>query len=272
MSDGLDRAWDEVGRWLPQLVGALVLLVLGLALAWLLGSLTRRLLAGLGADRLADRYGVHESLGRSEDTAPLSELAGRIVRVVLALVVIVAAISTLGIAGLEPTLNELLLYLPRIVAAVVLVAAGVVVGKLLGAWVERLAAQLAIEAPLGRIASATVIAVFALTAVAQLGVPTGLLMVLTGIVLVTVGLAAALAFGLGSRELARELGAGRYLSAAYALGDRIEVDAHEGEIVAFEQVAVVLRRPDGRLTRLPNHVLVESPVTTEPAEGQSATP
>ncbi len=262
MNAGLDRAWDEVGEWLPQLVGALALLVLGLALAWLAGLLTARLLAGVGVDRLASRYGVHESLGQSEGAPPISDVAGRVVRVVIALVVVVASVSTLGIGGIQPTLNELLLYVPRVLAALVLLAAGVVVGKLVGAWIARLATQLGIEAPLGRIASATLIAIFGLTALAQLGVPTGLLTVLATIVLVTVGLTAALAFGLGSRELARELGAGRYVTTAYALGDRIEVDAVEGEIVAFEQLAVVLRRPDGRTVRLPNHILVESAVTT----------
>jgi hypothetical protein len=37
----------------------------------------------------------------------------------------------------------------------------------------------------------------------------------------------------------------------------------EGEIVAFEQIAVVLRRTDGATTRIPNHMLVEGSVTTE---------
>lgn len=262
MNRALDSAWDEVGNWLPQLVGALALLFLGLGLAWLAGLLTARLLAGAGVDRLASRYGVHESIGRSEGTPAISDLAGRVVRVVIALVVVVGAVSTVGIGGVQPTLNELLLYVPRVLAALVLVAAGVVVGKLVGAWIERLATQLDIEAPLGRTACAVVIAVFGLTALAQLGVPTGLVTVLASVVLVTIGLTAALAFGLGSRELARELGAGRYITTAYSLGDRIEVDAVEGEIVAFEQVAVVLRRPDGHIVRLPNHMLVESAVTT----------
>ena len=264
MNDLLDRAEAGLGEWLPQLAGAVAILVLGLVLAWVLGNVTTRVLAALGVDRLADRLGVHEALGRTGGTPRVSLVVGRVVRIALALGVIVAAVSTLGIAGIQPSLNELLLYLPRLVAALVLLVAGVIVGKLIGAWVERLASQLAVEVPLGTIACRLVVGVFALTALAQLGIPTGPSILLGAIVLVTIGVTAALAFGLGGRDVARELSAGRYVSSSFALGQRIEVGDVEGRIVAFEQVALVMRRADGMIVRIPNHLLVESIVTTDP--------
>ena len=260
-----DTAKTELGEWLPQLVGALAILVFGLAFAWILGVLTTRILRAVGVDRLAHRFGIHDSLGRPGSTPAVSVLAGRVVRIALALVVIVAAISALGIGGIEPALNALLLYVPRVVAALVLLAAGVVVGKMVGHWVDGLATQLDLGVPLGRIASAAVFGVFALTALDQLGVPTDLTIVLGAIVLGVAGLTAALAFGLGGRDLARELSAGRYVAASYELGDRIEVDAVNGEIVAFEPVVVVVQRDDGRTARIPNHVLLHSVVTREQA-------
>jgi len=263
VSDVFDTAKMELGEWLPQLVGALALLVIGVACAWILGALTTRVLRAVGADRLADRFGVHESFGRPDSTPAVSVLVGRVVRIALALVVIVAAISTLGIGGIEPALNALLLYLPRIVAALVLLAVGVVVGKMVGHWIDGLATQLDLGVPLGRIAYAVVFGIFALTAFEQLGVPTDLTIVLGAIVLGVAGLTAALAFGLGGRDLARELSAGRYVAASYELGDRIEVDMVHGEIVAFEPVVVVVRRDDGRTARIPNHVLLHSVVTHE---------
>lgn len=265
MTDILDRAEAGLGDWLPQLAGAVAILVLGLVLAWILGNLTTRLLAGVGLDRVAARLGVHEALGRTGHAPAASLVVGRVVRIVLALVVVVAAVSTLGIAGIEPSLNQLLLYLPRLIAALVLLAAGFVVGKLIGTWVDRLARQLAVEAPLGSIACALVIGIFVLTALAQLGVPTGIAVVLGGIALLVVGLTAALAFGLGGRDVARELSAGRYVSSSFALGERISVDSIEGEIVGFEAVVVILQRADGRIVRIPNHVLLHSVVTTDRA-------
>ena len=271
MSDVFDTAKTELGQWLPHLVGALAILVLGLAVAWILGALTTRLLAALGADRLAQRLGVHESLGRPGTTPAVSSIAGRVVRVALALVVVVAAISALGIGGIQPALNALLLYVPRVIAALVLLAAGVVVGKTVGRWIDGLGTQLDVGVPLGRIASAIVIGIFALTALDQLGVPTDVTIVLGAIVLGVAGLTAALAFGLGGRDLARELSAGRYVASSYALGDTIEVDSVQGEIVAFEPVVVVVRRDDGRTARIPNHVLLHSVVLRDGLDESAGT-
>lgn len=266
MTSIVDRAEAEFGEWLPQLAGALAILLLGLVFAWVLGAVTTRLLAAVGLDRLAERYGVHEALGRADPTPSVSLLAGRVVRLAVALAVVVAAVSALGIGGLEPALNELLLYVPRIVAAIVLVAVGILVGELIGRWVGRLATQLGLGGSLARAASWVVVGVFVLTALDQLGVPTEVVVVLGAILLAVAGLTAALAFGLGGRELAHELSAGRYVTSSYGLGDRIEVDAVRGAIVAFEPLVVVVHAEDGRLVRVPNGMLLRSVVTLEPSE------
>ena len=195
MSEIWRQAEAELGEWLPHFVGALAILVFGLLLAWLLGRTTGRVLRIAGVDRLASRHGIHEALGRSEGTPPISALVGRTVQIAVGLLVVVAAVLTLGIGGIEPALNELLLYVPRVVAALVLVAAGIVAGRLLGGWVERLTTQLGAEIQIGRIASSATIGVFTLTALALLGVPIELLIALGAIVLATIGLTTALAFG-----------------------------------------------------------------------------
>ena len=83
------------------------------------------------------------------------------------------------------------------------------------------------------------------------------------------GLTTALAFGLGGRDVARELRAGRYVASSFSLGERIEVDTLQGEIIALEPAVVVVRRDDGRLVRIPNHLMLRSIVTTgaEPSLG-----
>jgi len=263
MSESFDRAEAELGEWLPQLAGAIAILVLGLLLAWALGRLTVRLLAAAGIDKIAARHGVHEALGRPDRAPALSLVAGQLVRIVLSLVVLVAAISTLGIAGIQPALNELLLYVPRIVAALVLIAAGFFVGRLVVGPVDRLTTQLAIDAPLGRIAFVLVVGLFGATALAQLGIPTIILVVFGSILLVTAGLTTALAFGLGGRDVARELSAGRYVTSSFELGQRVSLDAVDGEIVAFDSIVVVVRRADGGMIRIPNHVLLHSIVATD---------
>ena len=186
---------------------------------------------------------------------------GRAVRITLSVVVLVASLSLLGLAALTASLNEAVLFLPRLFVAVALVLVGFVVADFVGDRVDRLADQMALGAPLGSVARVLVLALVTLTALAQLSVPTAILSALVGIVLVAGAFTLALAFGLGSRDVARELSAGRYVGASFEIGQVISVDRIRGEIVALESAATVVRTDTGETVRVPNHLLLESVVT-----------
>jgi len=259
----LDRAAATLGEALPRIGGALLLLVIGLIAARVLARLARRALEALGADGLADRFGVHDVLARVGIERPLSRLVGRIVRIVLTVVVIFAAVSLLGLGALSASLNAVVLFLPRVLVAFALVVVGAIVSQLVGDWVDRLGRQMGVDGPVGRIVQVAIFVVFLLTAVAQIGVSTEFLTLLVAIVFVAVALTVALAFGLGSREIARQVSAGRYVGGSYRIGQTIAVEGIRGEIVALESAATVLRSDDGNTLRVPNHLLLESVVAVD---------
>ena len=257
-----ERASASLGESLPRLGGALLLLVAGLAFAWVLGRLAGRALRAVGVDDLGERFRIHDALERIGLERSLSRLVGRAVRITLSVVVIMASLSLLGLAALSASLNEAVLFVPKLLVALALVLAGIVVGEFVRGRVDRLATQMAIGGPVGRAAELLVVALFVLTALAQLSIPTAVLTALVGIGLVAAVLTVALAFGLGSREVAREISAGRYVSGSFAVGQTIGLDgAVRGEIVALESAATILRTEDGLTVRVPNHLLVESVVT-----------
>jgi small-conductance mechanosensitive channel len=265
-----DRAAGELGESLPRIAGAIVLLVLGLIAARIAGSIIGRTLHGFGIDALADKYNVHATIGRAGIQPPVSRLLARIARLVLSLVVVVAAISLLGLAGVNVALNEALLFIPKLLAAVVIAIAGIIVGELIGRWVDGVARQLAIDAPAGRVAQAVVVALFLLTALAQIGVPTQVLAFLVGIVLLAGALTLTLAFGLGGRDVAKHVSAGRYVQSAFELGQEISLGELRAEIVAFEAATTVLRTSSGDIARVPNHVLIDSIVLVHPAQQRAS--
>jgi small-conductance mechanosensitive channel len=261
----LDNAQDELGGFLPRLGGALVLLIVGLLVAALLGRLARRALEGVGVDTLAERWGVARVLERAGLGRSFSRLLGRVLRIALSLVVIFAALSLTGLQFLSDALNEAVLFLPSVLAAGALLLAGVVLGGLAREWVDRMAYQMDLPVPLGRIAQVAVIAVFAITAAAQVAISTAILMVLVALLLATAGTTFALAFGLGGRDVARELSAGRYLRTAYQTGQVISFGDVRGRIESIETAATVLRTEEGTV-RVPNHMLLGSVVTVHEAD------
>ena len=86
-------------------------------------------------------------------------------------------------------------------------------------------------------------------------------MILVGILVAAAAAMFALAFGLGGRELARSLSAGRYVSHAFEVGQDITIGDVRGRITAIESASTVLDGGVGDTLRFPNHMLLEAIVT-----------
>ena len=120
--------------------------------------------------------------------------------------------------------------------------------------------------PLGQLAQISTLAIFALMAAAQIGVSADILFIVIAILLAAAAGTFALAFGLGGREVARALNAGRFVRGAFQVGQTISVGQIRGTIVAIEPEATVIGTGD-RLVRVPNNLLLESMVTIHGTAG-----
>jgi len=191
----------------------------------------------------------------------LPRLAGALVL----LVVVFAALSLLGLQFLSASLNAGILFLPRVLVAIVLLLAGVVLAQLARRQVDRLAEQMDLPGPLGVLAEVTVLAVFGVTALAHLGVPVSVLLLIVAIVLSGVALTFALAFGIGGQAMAREVSARRYVEGAYSVGQDISLGDVRGTIAAIEATSTILETVGGDRLRVPNSQIVGSIITVHTA-------
>ncbi len=128
MATVIDRAGDQLGDFLPRLAGALILLVVGLLFAIVLGRITRTLLIRAGFDRFAERSGTSQLLSQAGLGDSLAALAGTAVRLTIVVIATFAALTLLGLGLLSDSLNEGIVYIPRLLAALALVLVGVVLG------------------------------------------------------------------------------------------------------------------------------------------------
>ena len=196
-------------------------------------------------------------LGRS-----LAHVIGAAVRISLSVVVLFAVLSLLGLQFLSESLNQGVLFLPKILAALALLLLGVVLAALARDRVEHTATQWDLPVPLGPVVQVIILAVFVITAAAQLTISIALLMILVAVALLAVAAPFALAFGLGGRDVARSLSAGRYVRGSFSEGQVIRVGDTSGRIERIEATATVLRE-GARTIRVPNHLLVEQTVVIE---------
>lgn len=257
----LGQAGQQLGAFLPRLGGALALLLIGLLITRLLARLLRRALQAAGVDRLADRGGVTPVLQASGLGASLADLIARVIRIFLAIIVVFAALSLLGLQFLSASLNQAILALPRLFIAATLVLAGIVVAGAVRRRADRLTYQLDFPVPLGQLSQVAVLAVFIIIAAAELGISTTLLIVLIGVLLAAVSGTFTLAFGFGSREVARALSAGRYLRHDYRVGQEIAFGNVRGRITRIHSTSTMLDTGNGSSIRVPNQLLMDSIVT-----------
>jgi hypothetical protein len=263
----LDQAGSQLGGFLPRLGGALLLLVVGLLGARLVARLVGKALHGAGLDTAADRVGTGRILSRAGLGDSLSHLLAVGVRLGITAVTIFAALSLLGLQFLSESLNQAVLFLPKLAAAAALLLAGAVAGGIVRERLDRMGREMDVGLPLGRVAQITVFSVFAITAAAQVAVSTALLMVLVGIVLAAAAATVAIAFGLGGQHVAREFSAGRYLRGSYAEGQEISFDQLRGRIVTLDSTSIVLETVAGDRVRVPNHALFSAYVTLHDDSG-----
>jgi small-conductance mechanosensitive channel len=257
----LSQAGDELGNFLPHLVGAIALLLIGIVIVRLLARALIRALKAVGLDEQANRAGVNRVLERAGLGSSLAVVIGRAIRIALEIVVVFAALSLLGLAFLSDSLNKGIQELPKLLIAAALLLAGVVLAGYARERGDRISEQMDLPVPVGRIAQVTVLAIFAVIALAQIAVSTIVLLLLVGILLAGATATLAIAFGLGARDVARALSAGRYLRQNYDVGQEIGFAGVRGEVISIDSTSITLHAADGTSLRVPNHLLLENVVT-----------
>ncbi|MCW3006739.1 MAG: transporter [Solirubrobacterales bacterium] len=262
-SNVLDRAGETLGAALPRILGAFILLVVGILLAQLVGRLVGRALHAAGVDRAAENVGVPGILQRAGLPAEISKVTAIAIRLALTLTVIFAALSLLGLQFLSQSLNQAVLFVPKLLLALALVLVGLVLGSIVRDRVDRASVQMDLPVPLGAVAQIVVVTIFLITAAAQVTISIALLMVLLAIVLAGAVATIALAFGLGGQQVARALSAGRYVRNAHPVGQRIRFGEFTGTVQHVDGTAAVLLTQSGETIRVPNNVLIESIVIIE---------
>jgi hypothetical protein len=189
---------------IPKVLGFLIILIIGWFIAAALAKAVSSLLRAVKFNDLAQRAGLSEFVQKMGLHTDAAGFVAMIAKWFVRLIVLVSAFDALGLPAVSQVLQQLLLWLPNLVVALV----ALVIGGLAANAVSRLVRGAAAEASLGNpdlLASIARIAVWAFAiviAVNQIGIATALINTLFMAVVGAVALALGLAFGLGGRETA----------------------------------------------------------------------
>ena len=191
----------------PRLIGFLLILLIGWFIAGLLRTAAAALLRTVKFNELAERAGISSFVKQMGVNTDASGLLADIVKWFIRLIALVVAFDALGLPAVSQLLQQLLLFLPNVVVAIViLVIAGLAAGAL-GNLVRGATSQAGFNNPdlLANVARVIVWGFGIIIAVNQLGIAATLVnTILIGFV-GAVALALGLSFGLGGREVASKI-------------------------------------------------------------------
>jgi hypothetical protein len=198
--------------FLPALVGAILILVLGWIVAGLLATLVERVLKTIGFERAAQSTGISGFIQRSGSSWTASAIVAEIVKWFVRLIAIQAAASILGLDQISQIINAILLWLPNLVVAIAIIVIGALIARFVSGLVRGSTSQMGFTNPdlLASVAYYAILVFAVIAAVDQLGIAETVVNTLFIGLVATVVLAAGLAFGLGGQQTAAQITAGWY--------------------------------------------------------------
>jgi len=204
--DAFARFAEKFGRFLPNLLALITILIVGIVLACLLRFVVQLILAAVRFDNLSERWGLSLALSRGGWNKPASNLICRVVFWLVIFFSLIMGISALGLEATSSAIANVFLYLPQALAAIIILVAG----YLLAVFLSRASLVAAVNAHIrsaqyiSRAVRILVLFSAISMAVVQLGIAREVVVAAFSIFFGGLILALALAFGLGGRDLARD--------------------------------------------------------------------
>lgn len=257
---------DRIATLAPNLLGALLLLLVGWLLAKLLRALSHRLLQWsdsalerlLGPGRAA-RLRVGRSAG----------LLGAVVFWAVMLFFIATATQLLGLDTFTAWIARMLEHLPALLAGVLIIGGGYLLSRFVADLVQEASAlPVAQRGVAARAAQVTILAGAVLVGADQMGVKVTFLAIFAGAVAAAVAGGAVIAVSLGARQHVANLIGAQHLRQGYAPGQSIRVGGIEGRILEINSQGVLLESEQGRIS-VPGHLFSEQPVVLLAARAEA---
>lgn len=201
------QVWTQFISFVPELLGAVIIFIIGLIVASVFGALVERILGSLKVDKALARLGIEEYLERAGLRLNSGKFLGQTVYWFLIITFLLASSDILGFLALSGFLGKVLLYIPQVIVAILIMLVTIVVANFLRKVVKAsvMSAKLHAANSLGALTWWSVLIFGLITALSQLGIDVTILRTLVTGVIAMFALAGGIAFGLGGKEYASHL-------------------------------------------------------------------
>lgn len=207
VNDAMSDVLNRLANFIPNLVGAVIILIIGWLIAVLFEQVVDRVLRMLNAQRLFERARVEELVNKTGSKRDTVGLLSGLIKWIVYLATFLAAADVLQLSVVSDFLSQILAYTPRVVAAVAIALVGGILAQFLSEVVRGAvsAASLGYAGFLSGLTRWSIWIFAIIAAFSQLGVASQILEnIITGLI-AALAIAVGLAFGLGGQRTAADL-------------------------------------------------------------------
>jgi len=197
----------RVAGFLPTLIGVFIILIVGWIVAGILKGVVVKLLKLIQLDTASEKSGLGDVLRRGGIRHTLAELVGVLIYWLVMLLVFMTALNALGMTVAASLLDKVILYIPNVIAAMFILALGIFFSSMIGTVVRTASSNAGVPQSkfLGQLTQIVIMIFAVVITLEQLNIASSILNLTINIVLASLGLAVAIAVGLGSKDIAGKL-------------------------------------------------------------------
>jgi hypothetical protein len=244
----LSNAVSKIIAYIPKLLTAAIVLIIGWLTARLLRAIIVRLVRGL--DGLWHKFIVRKDLAEVQSRYPPTKVIGEISFWLIILFFSSIAADILGLTQFVSWISQVVSFFPLLIAGLVIIVAGIIISSLVRDLVASAASSAGAPQAelLGRITQFIILIIAIVIGVDQIGIDITFLSIIAAILLSTTLGAVAIAFGIGARKHVENIIAGHTVRQRYRQGDTVRIRDIEGKIIKLNSTGIVIDTADGQVS------------------------
>ena len=264
--DSTASFWNKIAAFLPNLVATILILVVGIFVAKLLSRWAAKLLGKLGIDGLCQRVGITVAMEKAGVEKTPSQMLAKFMYFFIMLVVVLTAAETLGLERITLILDDFILYLPKIIGAMIVILVGMFIAHIVKQSIQTAVNKMGMDygTSVARLAQMIIFVTTFSLAVGQLEIETQMLNIVFAILLGSLGVAAAISLGLGTRSVSDSIISGVYVREQLQSGDEVQFGEFKGVVVEVGTVNTILENSEGECLSVPNQQLLSRSFKFQP--------
>lgn len=235
--------------FIPNLLGALLVLIVGYIIAKVVKRILKKALEKAKIDVLGDQLNKIEMIEKSKFKIKLSDILSKLIYFILMLFVWVAATDVLGMQAISQLVTDIFNFIPNLLVAFIILILGLLLGDMIRKAVKTACDSLGIPSS-KLIANLVFYFIFiniVISALSQAKINVEFLSQNISVVIGGAVLAFAIGYGLASKDILANFLASFYGKSMFEVGENVKIDGEEGEVVEIDRTNITILTKDKRV-------------------------